>query len=66
LRQAPAAVARKLEALGLRTAQDLAVHLPLRYEDETQLFDPAAAPPGKPGLVQARLERAEVAFRPRR
>ena len=32
-----AAVAEKLERLGLRREADLVFHLPLRYEDETRL-----------------------------
>ena len=65
-REAPSAVARKLARLGLRTPDDLVLHLPLRYEDETRLTAPEAAPAGKPVLVEARLERAEVAYRPKR
>ena len=42
------------------------LHLPLRYEDETVLTPLEAAPPGTPVLVEARVKRAEVAFRPRR
>jgi ATP-dependent DNA helicase RecG len=52
--------------LGLRSKLDLVLHLPLRYEDETVLATPASAPAGKPVLVEAKLERAEVAYRPRR
>ena len=60
------ALSRKLAKLGLRTPDDLVLHLPLRYEDETRLTAPEAAPAGKPVLVEARLERAEVAYRPKR
>jgi ATP-dependent DNA helicase RecG len=42
------------------------LHLPLRYEDETALTAPEAAPAGKPVLVEASVKRAEIAFRPRR
>jgi ATP-dependent DNA helicase RecG len=56
----------KLEKLGLRSRFDFVLHLPLRYEDETSLTDPQRAPPGKPVLVEARVQRAEVAYRPRR
>jgi ATP-dependent DNA helicase RecG len=56
----------RLEKLGLRTRFDFVLHLPLRYEDETALTRPEAAPPGRPVLVEARVKRAEVAFRPRR
>jgi ATP-dependent DNA helicase RecG len=62
----PTGLAAKLGKLGLRSKLDLALHLPLRYEDETALATPESAPPGKPVLIEARLERAEVAYRPRR
>ena len=42
------------------------LHLPLRYEDETRLTPPESARPGEPVLVQAKVQRAEIAFRPRR
>ena len=56
----------KLEKLGLRSRFDFVLHLPLRYEDETVLTDPQKAPPGRPVQVEARVLRAEVAYRPRR
>ncbi len=56
----------KLGKLGLRTRFDLVLHLPLRYEDETALTPVREAPPGKPVQVQARVQRAEVAYRPKR
>jgi len=55
-----------LEKLGLRTRLDLVLHLPLRYEDQTVLFAPGAAPPGKPVAVEAKVHSAKVEFRPRR
>jgi len=60
------ALAKKLARLGIRTRKDLVVHLPLRYEDETRLTPVESAPPGKPVLVQARVQRADIAFRPKR
>ena len=60
------AIERKLAQLGLRQRFDFILHLPLRYEDETALADPAAAAPGRPVLVEAPLLRVEVAYRPRR
>ena len=42
------------------------LHLPLRYEDETALAAPEAAPPGKPVQVQAKVLSAKVVFRPKR
>jgi ATP-dependent DNA helicase RecG len=56
----------RLEKLGLRTQLDYVLHLPLRYEDETRLTELQDAPPGQPVQVQARVAKAEVAYRPRR
>ena len=56
----------KLGKLGLRSRMDFVLHLPLRYEDETFLTAPKDALPGRPVQVQARVQKAEVAFRPRR
>ena len=58
--------AGKFEKLGLRSSFDFVLHLPLRYEDETALTAPQDAPAGTPVLVEARVVRAEVAYRPRR
>jgi ATP-dependent DNA helicase RecG len=55
-----------LAKLGLRSRFDFVLHLPLRYEDETELTAPERAPPGKPVLIEALVKRAEIAFRPRR
>jgi ATP-dependent DNA helicase RecG len=67
LKREPApAVAKRLAKLGLRTADDLALHLPHRYEDETRLTDPARAPAGEAVLVEGRVLSAEVKYRPKR
>jgi ATP-dependent DNA helicase RecG len=42
------------------------LHLPLRYEDETVLTPPDAAPPGKPVCVEAPVLKAHVMYRPKR
>jgi len=42
------------------------LHLPHRYEDETRLTAPEAAPIGTPVQVQARVTAAEVKYRPKR
>ena len=65
-REPAPAVAKKLAKLGLRSAEDLVLHLPHRYEDETRLTDPALAPAGTPVLVEARVLNAGVKFRPKR
>ena len=60
------AVAAKLAKLGIRTKRDLALHLPLRYEDETRLTKLSEVRPGEPALVEADVVEAKVQFRPRR
>ena len=65
-RESAPAVAKKLAKLGLCSADDLALHLPHRYEDETRLTPLEAAPPGTPVLVEARVLNAEVKYRPKR
>jgi ATP-dependent DNA helicase RecG len=60
------AIERKLAGLGLRQRFDFVLHLPLRYEDETALATPETALPGRPVQIEARLVKAEIAYRPRR
>ncbi|WP_065202647.1 ATP-dependent DNA helicase RecG [Chromobacterium subtsugae] len=62
----PAALAKKLEKLGIRRRFDLVLHLPLRYEDETHLYPIADAPYGQPVLVEGTVVSHEVSFRPRK
>ena len=56
----------RLAKLGIRSKLDLALHLPLRYEDETQLTKLADVKPGVPALVEADVVSSEVKYRPRR
>jgi len=56
----------RLARLGIRSRAELAFHLPLRYEDETAVFAPESAPLGRPVLVEARVLKPELAYRPRR
>ncbi|HEV8692087.1 MAG TPA: ATP-dependent DNA helicase RecG [Ideonella sp.] len=63
LRSGPA---RALQTLGLTTPIALALHLPLRYEDETQLTPLADVRPGDTVQVEAVVREARVEFRPRR
>jgi len=58
--------ARALEALGLTSPTALALHLPLRYEDETRLTPLAEARPGDTVQVEALVREARVELRPRR
>ena len=58
--------ARKLEKLHLNTAWDLALHLPLRYEDETKIVPISAAPMGEVCQVEGEVLHQEVQFKPRK
>ena len=64
--KATPALAEKLRKLGLARNDDLVLHLPLRYEDETVCHALAAAPWGEPVQVEARVVDVSVQFRPRR
>ncbi|KFN43605.1 ATP-dependent DNA helicase RecG [Arenimonas oryziterrae] len=57
------AVAEKLAARGLSTLQDLWLHLPLRYEDRTQIVAMRALVPGQTAQVEGRVEAVERGFR---
>jgi ATP-dependent DNA helicase RecG len=61
-----AGIEAKLSKLGLRSRAELPFHLPHRYEDETAVFTPETAPADRPALVEARVTKAGVAFRPKR
>ena len=63
---APAALKAKLSRLGLVRADDLVLHLPIRYEDETEVVPLAVAPGGVPVQVECLVEDVSVQFRPRR
>ena len=57
---------KALEKLGLRRDIDLALHLPLRYEDETRITMLRDARDGYPVQIEATVTHQEVSFRPRR
>ncbi len=63
---AKSAPQRALEKLGLSRDIDLALHLPLRYEDETRLTPMAALREGESAQVQGRVLEARIELRPRR
>ncbi|WP_430419002.1 ATP-dependent DNA helicase RecG [Methylibium petroleiphilum] len=58
--------ARAMEKLGLVRDIDLALHLPLRYEDETRVTPIAAAHEGETVQVEGRVRDSRVELRPRR
>jgi ATP-dependent DNA helicase RecG len=57
---------RALHKLGLRRDVDLALHLPLRYEDETRLSAIAAVRDGETAQVQGLVSDCRIELRPRR
>ncbi len=64
--KAKSAPQRALEKLGLRRDIDLALHLPLRYEDETRIVALAEAREGDTLQVEGTVTECRVEFRPRR
>jgi ATP-dependent DNA helicase RecG len=64
--RASEALRKKLAKIGLHTEADLLVHLPLRYEDETQVVPVARAVAGEAVQVEVVVRSNEVQFRPRR
>ncbi|MDP1693477.1 MAG: ATP-dependent DNA helicase RecG [Burkholderiaceae bacterium] len=67
--EAPRAISapqRAMAKLGLLRDIDLALHLPLRYEDETRIDRLAAAHEGDTQQVEATVAECHVEFRPRR
>ncbi|OYX11213.1 MAG: ATP-dependent DNA helicase RecG, partial [Acidovorax sp. 32-64-7] len=52
--------------LGLRRDIDLALHLPLRYEDETRITPLANARDGQMVQIEATVTASEIQLRPRR
>jgi len=57
---------KALLKLGLKRDIDLALHLPLRYEDETRITNLADAREGDTAQIEAEVTACEVAYRPRR
>ena len=57
---------KALEKLGLKRDIDLALHLPLRYEDETRIVTLAEVREGQQAQIEAVVTHQEVTFRPRR
>jgi len=62
----PSAPQRAMHKLGLVRDIDLALHLPLRYEDETRLARIADLPEGATAQVEGVVRSSRVEVRPRR
>ncbi len=56
----------KLAKLGIHSRLDLVLHLPLRYEDETQLASIGDLAPGVTAQVEGEIVHCEITYRPRR
>ena len=61
-----AQLAGRLAKLDIHSPEDLLLHLPLRYEDETRLTPIALARPGIPTQVEGEVSSCEIVLRPRR
>ncbi len=57
---------KALQRLGLVRDIDLALHLPLRYEDETRITPLAEAREGLPVQIEGTVTHSEVQYRPRK
>lgn len=61
-----ASLNNKLAKIGLCTLQDLLLHLPLRYEDRTQIYPINTLLPGMYAAVQGEVSDCQMMFTPRR
>jgi ATP-dependent DNA helicase RecG len=57
---------KALRKMGLLRPVDLALHLPMRYEDETQLVKLADSRDGEMIQIEAVVKSCQVVFKPRR
>jgi ATP-dependent DNA helicase RecG len=55
-----------LQKLGLQTTQQLLLHLPIRYQDETKITPIRDLHLGQACLVQGEVVHAEISYRPRK
>ncbi|WP_413192768.1 ATP-dependent DNA helicase RecG [Pararobbsia alpina] len=62
----PVTTADKLARMGLARDIDFALHLPMRYEDETELTPIDDLLPGQSAQVEGVVVDNEIAYRPRR
>ncbi|WP_299795071.1 ATP-dependent DNA helicase RecG [uncultured Shewanella sp.] len=53
-------MAERLAKLGIQTVQDLLFHLPLRYEDRTQIYPIASLYPGSYGTIEAVIQSSQI------
>ncbi|MEO8151761.1 MAG: ATP-dependent DNA helicase RecG [Rhizobacter sp.] len=65
-RKEKSAPQKAMEKLGLVRDIDLALHIPLRYEDETRITPISALRDGDTAQVEGVVSECQIAFRPRR
>jgi ATP-dependent DNA helicase RecG len=53
-------MAERLAKLGINTVQDILFHLPLRYEDRTQIYPIASLYPGSYGTIEAVIQSSQI------
>jgi len=61
-----AALALKLERLGIHTIQDLLFHLPLRYQDRTRILPIGSLRPGDECVIQGEIRASDIVMGKRR
>ncbi len=66
VKPAKSTMQKAMDKLGLRRDIDLALHLPLRYEDETRLIRLQDAREGQTVQIEATVTANEITLRPRR
>ncbi len=55
-----------LQKLGLKQLQDLLFHLPLRYQDKTQVYPMASLRHGQEVLIEGKVDHCSIIFKQRR
>ena len=58
--------AERLERLGISTAQDILFHLPVRYQDRTNIVAIGTVRPGMQVVVEGEIDHSEIRFGRRR
>ncbi|MFC3187100.1 ATP-dependent DNA helicase RecG [Shewanella intestini] len=53
-------MAERLNKLGIKTVQDILFHLPLRYEDRTQIYPIAALQYGGYGTIEGEIQSTQI------
>jgi ATP-dependent DNA helicase RecG len=66
LRGVGAALAERLQRLGVEQIQDLLFVLPLRYEDRTRIVPIGSLAPGQRAAVEGEVQLTEIVYRRRR